>query len=197
VTLRPLVVGIFVGGRAMRFGGIPKGLLRAPDTNEPLVARLSRLAREAIPGAELVLVGNAEAYRDLDLPSLADEAPGQGPLAGLVALLGECGRRERDAIALAGDLPFITAQLLSRLAREAPDAAALAPRPDGIWQPLFARYASDACGNVAARALDGGARALHRVLDALGDGAAEFRLSDEEAPLLRDWDSPEDVNPRQ
>src|SRR4051812_34952762 len=42
-TRQPLC-GLFIGGQARRMGGVAKGLLAAPDTGEPLVARLRRHA---------------------------------------------------------------------------------------------------------------------------------------------------------
>jgi molybdopterin-guanine dinucleotide biosynthesis protein A len=109
----PLVMGIFVGGRGRRMGGVQKGLLIAPDTGETLVARLLRLGREA--GHEVVLLGAAELGADAaGALQLADAAPGVGPLAGLQSLLGYAG--SRDALCLACDMPFVSADLLARLA---------------------------------------------------------------------------------
>jgi molybdopterin-guanine dinucleotide biosynthesis protein A len=167
-------------------GGSAKGLLTSPDTGESLVSRLARIAREALPGAELVLVGEAEAYRALGLPMLADAPDSSGPIAGLVALLEEAARRKRIAIALACDLPAVPRELVERLATHAPKAAAVAPRMSGVWQPLFARYAPAACLQ-AARAV----RAPWRLLEAVG--AEELPLSGAESALLRDWDTPDDV----
>ena len=40
------LVGIFVGGKGRRMGGVAKGLLTAPGGAETLVARLARVVRE-------------------------------------------------------------------------------------------------------------------------------------------------------
>ena len=71
--MKLFVVGVFVGGRATRLGGLAKGLLRAPDTDEPLVSRLARISRQALPRSEFVLVGDARAYDELGFASIADE----------------------------------------------------------------------------------------------------------------------------
>jgi molybdopterin-guanine dinucleotide biosynthesis protein A len=190
---RSLLVGLFVGGRATRMGGTPKGLLAAPDTGEELAARLVRIARETIPGADIVLVGEATNYAALELPTIADDPIGQGPLGGLHALLAEGVSRERDVIALACDLPYVTGDLLARLATHAPGAHAVAPRTTDLWQPLFARYDAARCRPIATSLLDGGRRALHGVLDALRTDAVALPLREEDARLLDDWDAPEDV----
>lgn len=186
------LVGIFVGGKATRFGGVAKGMLPTPDSGEPVVARLARLCREAA-GADIVLVGRGAAYDALGLPSL-DDAPGiAGPLGGLSALLAEASRRNAPAIAMACDLPYVTRDMVARLASFAPAAPAVAPRQSGLWQPLFARYAPRVCSPLLEAALAGGASRARAVLERLGDRVVELPLDAEEASLLADWDRPEDV----
>lgn len=177
------LIGILVGGRATRMGGIDKGLLPAPDTGEPIVLRLAHRCREALPDAQIVLVGNRDGYGGLGLDRLAD-APGlAGPMAGLVSLFETAGDR---AIALACDLPSVSRELVARLDEHAPDAAAVAPRLDGIWQPLFARYAAKAALEAAKTVT-----APWRVLEALA--AVELPIAESERSLLGDWDTPQDV----
>jgi molybdopterin-guanine dinucleotide biosynthesis protein A len=190
---KKLVIGVFVGGRAARLGGVPKGLLRTADTNEPIVTRLARIGREALPGAELVLVGNAADYTELGHEAIADEPEGVGPLGGLLALLSRALTSRCDAVALAGDLPFVSHELLVRLAQHAPEGAVVAPRLDGVWHPLFARYRSAPCLAAARTVLARNERALHRVIAELGPRAHELPLLPEEAALLGDWDTPDDV----
>lgn len=191
--MNKLVVGVFVGGRALRLGGLAKGLLRAPDTNEPLVARLARISREALSDSEFVLVGDAREYTELGYASISDDPKGVGPIGALIALLSHAGQLGRDAIALAADLPFVSRELVTRLAEHAPESAAVAPRVDGIWHPLFARYESERSLVAARKTLAEGKRALHSVLSHLGTSATELPLTPAEAALLDDWDTPEDV----
>ena len=95
-------------------GGVQKALLRAPDTGEALIARLVRLGREA--GHDLVLLGAADIGAAVSgVPQLPDAAE-IGPLAALQSLLAYAG--ERDALCLACDMPFVTAELLAKLASE-------------------------------------------------------------------------------
>jgi molybdopterin-guanine dinucleotide biosynthesis protein A len=192
--MNKLLVGVFVGGRAIRFGGLAKGLLRAPDTNEPLVSRLARISREAILDSDFVLVGDARDYSNLGYASIADDPKGVGPLGALIALLAHAERVGRDAIVLAADMPFVSPELITRLAEHAPGSAAVAPRVDGIWHPLFARYDSERALVAARVTLAQGKRALHGVLSQLGASATELPLTADEAALLADWDTPEDVS---
>ncbi len=179
-----MLAGLFVGGRASRMGGIAKGLLRIEG--EPVVVRLARIAREA--GLEPVWVGpRDDAYRQaLALPEIPDARPGIGPPGGLLGLLSH-----GSAIALACDMPFVSRALLERLRDEAPGALALAPRFDGIWEPLCARYDASVRDGLE-RAIAAGTRSLQPFLSALP--AHELALASRDE--LRDWDTPEDVHER-
>jgi molybdopterin-guanine dinucleotide biosynthesis protein A len=184
-TAAPLFA-IFVGGAATRMGGRPKGLLRAPD-GRSIVERWRDLAVEV--GLRSVLVGDARAYAHLGMESIGDQVAGAGPLAGLCGLLRD--RPDSQVIAVACDMPFVTAELLRRLAFAESDAAVLAPRRDGRYEPLFARYDRARVLPLAERQLAGGDRSLQKLLrDA---GARDFVLSENEWPLLADWDEPADA----
>ena len=122
-------------------GGVPKGLLAAPNSEETLVERLLRVSHEALGAHQSLLVGRAPAYAGLGLSFVEDAPAGVGPLGGLCALLDAALERGNGAvIALACDMPHVSAELIRRLMTHAPAAAAVAPRTDGKWQPLVARY---------------------------------------------------------
>lgn len=189
----PLVVGIFVGGRGRRMGGVAKGLLPAPDTGEPLAARLRAVAGECFPAARCVLVGAAEAYAALGMEALADSPPGVGPIGGLRSLL-ECAASESAlAIAVACDLPRVGAASLRQLGNAGRGPAVVAPRVDGIWQPLFARYEPALVLPALSASIAAREHALQRVLARLGDAVVELPLSDRERADLGDWDEPSDL----
>ena len=192
MTTRPLLVGIFVGGASSRMGH-PKGLLRAPGPSEQtLVERLADECRSALGDVPLLLVGQRDEYASLGLPTLADARAETGPLGGLVALLQHAQAEGADSVlALACDLPYVGSALIERLAHEEPEQSALAPRTDGFWQPMAARYRTTAALPAALAALNAGQLSLQKLLNTLG--AAELALTPEEAHSLRDWDTPEDV----
>lgn len=187
-----MLAGVFVGGAATRMGGIAKGLLVAPG-GEPIVVRTCRLL--AALHVPCVLVGRHEAYVEvctlLGVRALADRPTGIGPLGGLIALLHAA--RGGTAIALGGDMPYITAATIEQLCA-APPAGAVAPRIDGRWQTLFARYDASRALPVAIRRAADGQLALQGLLDELG--AQELPLPNDALAALRDWDVPADVEQR-
>jgi molybdopterin-guanine dinucleotide biosynthesis protein A len=162
-------------------GGRPKGLLSAPDGRTLLERWRSLLGDEL--GLEVVLVGRRAEYASVDLPQLADDPPGVGPLGGLAALLAHAGARR--AVAVACDMPFVSAGDLERLLAAGRSAA---PRRDGRWEPLCAVYDPTTALPVVRRRLAAGRRSLQGLLD---------ELRPVEVPLpprhLDDWDRPEDV----
>lgn len=191
------LVGILVGGQGRRMGGVAKGLLE--HEGRPLVERLIDALRDAVAPQgppPTCLIGNADAYVATRLPVLADDPIGRGPIGGLRALLLEAERSERVAIALAVDLPYLSAGLIRRLCFEHVGAVALAPREAGRWQPLFARYRPQpvlAAIDVALASGRSSLQSIFDILDAGSDRSVELALSAEETEMLRDWDRPSDM----
>jgi molybdenum cofactor guanylyltransferase len=196
--VKPPAVGIFVGGQGRRMGGVAKGLLQYKG--RPLIERLLQACRVApTPEAlsHVYLVGNAAAYSATPVALLADDPAGRGPMGGLRALLLEAHRLGLDAVALAVDLPYVDAELVRRLFRDEPTAAALAPREGARWQPLFARYRPALVLPVIDAALARDRTSLQVIFEGLaGRGAivAELDLSSSEREALRDWDRPSDMD---
>ncbi len=203
-----MVVGIFVGGAARRMGGIPKGLLRHPESGLSLVETLAGHAEAVCGAGSVVLVGDHSAYAHLPWPRLQDRlettsAAGSkrpsgmdanarvGPLGGLAALLEHAAQRAAPwVISLACDLPRADRALLQALLSAAPDAALVAPR-SRFWELLSARWLVNAALPVALEALASGQHALQPLAAALG--ATELPLAD--PGVLLDWDSPTDLPP--
>ena len=180
------VAGVFVGGPGSRMGGVAKGLLRGPD-GATLVERWRALLDPL--GVEIVLVGNAEPYAGTGLSTVADDPGGIGPLGGLVGLLRRAGAR--PALALACDMPFVPRGLIERLLDAPAGPSVVAPRRDGLWEPLCARYDSARVLPAAASRAASPYHSLQRLLDDLG--AVELPLARGEREDLRDWDTPDDV----
>jgi molybdopterin-guanine dinucleotide biosynthesis protein A len=188
--MRQPVCGLFVGGQARRMGGVAKGLLPAPDTGEPLVARLRRHAESL--GLGCVLVGESPAYGGLGLPMLADAPSGIGPLGGLRALL--LWAAGAPVVALAGDLPYVSPELLRRLlaagSAPAPVRDVVAARRQDRWEPLCARYEATVLPVLDA-ALAAGEHSFQALLRRLR--VHELALTADEARQLTDWDAPGDI----
>jgi FdhD protein len=177
--------GIFVGGAGTRMNGAAKGLLRTPG-GETIVAQLARAMREA--GLEPVLVGKRAEYAALGLREIEDAADA-GPLGGLVALL-DAANGER-VVAIACDMPYVSADLVKKLVH-AHGGPIVAPKLDGRWEPLFARYDSASVLDVARARCERGELTLQGLLDAAG--ATPLELDETDAAKLADWDRPEDLD---
>ena len=132
----PPAGAILAGGLARRFGGVAKGLERVGGVRivDRVVAALAEVT------TEIVLVGASPAVA-LTLPPLRaipDEAPGSGPLGGIVSALRATGR---ETLVVAWDMPFVTAdELRPLLAGADPHADAVAWEIDGRVEPLCALY---------------------------------------------------------
>ncbi len=180
------LAGIFVGGAGLRMGGVAKGLMRTA-AGETLVERWATLL--ATRSLRVVLVGARADYTGLGIEVLADEPPGIGPLGGLIALLRRAGTT--PALALACDMPFVSGALLDRLLDASPEAPIVAPRRDGLWEPLCARYDSTRVLETAVGLARTGKHSLQQLLEAAG--AVELGLLAGEREELHDWDAPEDL----
>jgi molybdopterin-guanine dinucleotide biosynthesis protein A len=196
VTRQP-EFGILVGGRGLRMGGVAKSNLLIGG--QTILARTLAVCRNATltsiaSPARIWLVGESSAYDERSVSRLADDPSGVGPLGGLRALFRELAPRRAVALVLAGDLPFVTAELLERLCSGAPHVAALAPRDaEGRWQPLFARYLPEVLLPEIEHALEQGRTSLQYLFERLGDRASVLALSSAEERALRDWDRPSDM----
>jgi molybdenum cofactor guanylyltransferase len=188
------LVGIFVGGQGSRMGGVAKGLLKAPGSDVSLIQRLGIELANAVPNAERVLVGPADAYAALSWPIVADNPADIGPLGGLLGLLEHAQRGGHGRVlCVACDLPKLSRATISRLATESPEALALVVEQAGVKNPLIARYAVSPTLRAARKTLAAGKRSLQAVLDELGAGVTSVRVSAEEAMELDDWDTLSDV----
>lgn len=137
------VVGaVIAGGRSVRYGA-PKALAEVAGAR--IVDRVLAALGEAV--RESVLIANDPALAaEVALPARADAIEGLGALGGIHAALQWAAERGAPGIlAVACDMPFLSAALLSRLleraaAEDPPDVVLPASRgPRGI-EPLCAYY---------------------------------------------------------
>jgi molybdopterin-guanine dinucleotide biosynthesis protein A len=194
MTAPSLLVGLFVGGKSTRMGGIAKGALRAPDSELSLVERLLVEIRAAAPEAAVALVGGASVYGYLGLEAIPDDPPQIGPLGGLASLLELArSRGAGHVLALACDLPRLDRSLLARLVHGTPDAAVVLVKQGDTRNPLIARYAVAPAALAVSAALAQGQRSLQAVLDRLEPRVLALALTPDEAARLDDWDTPSDM----
>lgn len=186
------LAGIFVGGQARRLGSVPKGLLRVPETGCTIVHRLSSDLR-ALGIERIVLVGRHPAYLHLGWTIIRDAQPGRGPMGGLLGLVRHAMKLGiLQVLAIACDMPNLSACLLRRLIREHREADALVPERERL-EPLCARYRVAAVAPLLEHLLASGCYRMTSLLDALGTGCVHLALDQHEAAGLNDWDSPSDL----
>ena len=152
---------VLAGGRSTRFGS-DKAL--ALLDGERLLDRAVGVLREICP--EVVVVSSRVEHDGPGWARVSDRRSGMGPLAGVEAALGHAaGMGAAGIVLLACDLPGVEASTLRRLLAELGGADAAAIERDGPpgFEPLCAVYRT-ACGEVATRLLDEGARGAHRLL---------------------------------
>ena len=168
---------ILAGGRALRFGGLPKGLEMVDGAR--IVDRVAA-ALGAVTG-ELLLVGAPDAVA-ATLPqcrAVADDAPGLGPLGAIITVL----RAARgDVLVVAWDMPFVTAGILSPLLDEPDDADAVLWENDGYLEPLCGLYRATALGGLTA-AFSAGDRGPREALRRLQVRVLAHASGDERSPF--------------
>jgi molybdopterin-guanine dinucleotide biosynthesis protein A len=149
---------ILAGGQSRRMGR-DKSLM--PVCGQPLIARI---AEQLTPFFPEVLVSSTEAwkYGFLGLPVIADEAPGQGPLMGILSSLRAAGRER--ILVTACDIPLIDLAFVRELLRLSENADIVMPvSKDGRHEPLFAVYGKSVIPRAEA-ALASGKRRIVEVL---------------------------------
>ncbi|MEJ2215034.1 MAG: molybdenum cofactor guanylyltransferase [Gemmatimonadota bacterium] len=151
---------ILAGGENSRYGA-PKAL--APVGGERIIDRVVRALKGATP--DLVLLANQpELFGDLRLPTRADLRPGLGALGGLHTALHWAREENRPGIvAVACDMPFLSAALLARMVdlarRHATDVVVPESGSRRGIEPLCAYY-STRCVEAVEAQLDRGDRRM-------------------------------------
>lgn len=164
----------------------------------PIIRRVYDALREACD--EVLVVGAREAYglpegtrvvRDL---RAHDGSSGAGPLAGLES--GLYHARYEATFLAAGDMPFVSVDLVCELLRRLREgnAYAVAPRVGGRLEPLCTVYSRHALEAVSG-ALDDGIRAMRDLLGLLPEveelSEGEVREFGDPGLLLMNVNSPE------
>lgn len=145
---------ILAGGRGRRLGGVVKPLLAIDGT--PIIDRL-RAALAPHAGELLLAVADpAQAAGLGDARVVVDAVPGAGPVAGLAA--ARAATDARWLIAVAGDMPHVTAAVIAALlarAGDGVDAVGIRLGTPPLPEPLLAVWGRAAAPTMA-RALAAG-----------------------------------------
>jgi len=156
-------VAVLAGGQGRRLGGVAKALLSI-DGQTILARQVAVL--EPLFAWRVLIASEPARFADCGWRVETDVRPGPlGPLAGLETAL-TLAPAGLDAMLLVGcDMPFLQPALVAALrdGMETGDCDALVPRVAGQPQPLLAGYHKRVLAKVSG-ALDGGERALHRLI---------------------------------
>jgi molybdopterin-guanine dinucleotide biosynthesis protein A len=158
----------------------------------PLIVRLAELALR-LTNQVFVSSNDAGLYDFLGLPALPDLYPGQGPLAGLHAVLKKTDRPL--VLLLACDLPALHEVMLRRLLEFSQGHDAVIPRTtDGRLHPLCGIYRRT-CLNLLEQNLSSG---INKMMDLFRDGSLRVKFVDGREGRfddsdLRNLNTPEDL----
>jgi len=166
---------LLAGGRAERYGGRPKGLLRRPD-GTTLAEHLLGAAAAAGLERRIVVTNDPDAYRPLGHALVRDLRPGCGPLGGIEAALEHFSGSCEGVLFLPCDLPGFSAREAAALrdafaARKA--RLVVARTADFSWHPLCS-VVHIGLRRAVGEALDRGARAVGRLWRDLGAEPVDF-----------------------
>jgi molybdenum cofactor guanylyltransferase len=134
-----LTAVLFAGGESRRMGRDKATLIL---NGEPLWSRQLRTLRELRPQKILISARTRPVWCPSEVETALDEPPSRGPLSGLVAALEQA--RTTHLLALAIDLPHMSAAHLHKLWSLARAGIGVVPRNRGLFEPLCAIYPVEA-----------------------------------------------------
>jgi molybdopterin-guanine dinucleotide biosynthesis protein A len=154
-----LSIAILAGGHSTRMG---RDKAEMVWEGEALLERTVRIARQT--SREVFVVGRERpAFWSCDsVRFYRDEVVDQGPLAGLVVALEKAGSR---VLALACDMPLLSAEALDWLIAQEPGPHGVAVQRGKQWEPLFSIYDAAVLPLVKSR-LSAGQRSLQGLIAA-------------------------------
>jgi len=178
---------VMAGGDSRRMGTDKASLLFDGQTLlQSVIATMQQLFPQ-------VIVSVRQPRAGIDLPQICDEQPDGGPLAGLVASLGNI--TTPWAFMVACDMPFVVPEVVELLARYRLQHQAVVPVVHGHPQPLAAFYAASCVAPLRASlaAQQKGLRGVLKQLDVRYVDEAEMLEADPHLRSFFDLDTPQDV----
>lgn len=173
----PAIV-IAAGGEGSRIGGSKPGRCLG---GKPLITRMIDWA-QTHSDCVAIAVRRADQLPGLDLPLLADRAPGIGPIGALDSAFHFALEAKRPRVLMIGcDQPFLPDDLLARLDSVIDGCGAAMPHCQGRDQPIACLWRVD-CAALSAYIDDGG-RALYRFAEQVGARRAEWLAGPDESPF--------------
>ncbi len=186
MTIEDCTSLILAGGDSRRMGQDKAALLL---DGQSLLQHVTVTMRELFPK---MIVSVRQPRANVELPQVCDGRENGGPLAGLVAGLGQA--ETPWVFAVACDMPFIQPKVIALLAALRMQHQAVVPVVDGFPQPLAAFYARSALESMRASlaAGDRSLRGMLQKLDVRYVHEAELREADPGLRSFFDLDTPQD-----
>lgn len=189
----PVTAAILAGGRSQRMG-VDKTLLEIDGVS--MLGRVAAAVGEVCSHV-VVITTRPEAAATAGLSEhvtiVPDDVGFRGPLGGIATAL----RTAVDpwVLAVAADMPWVSADVLRALWDLRDDADVVVPRNEGGLEPLLALYRVEAALPVALELLEGGERrpvALYEALNVVEVPEARLRQIDPELRSLVNINTPHD-----
>jgi molybdenum cofactor guanylyltransferase len=180
---------LLVGGESTRMGRDKATVFL---DGQPLWKHQLQLLRSLAP-AEILISGRVDSFwRPRDTRFIADAAPSQGPLSGLVAAV--TNMNGTHLLALAVDMPFLTKANLEWIWGRAKSGRGVLPFVGSRAEPLAAIYPRESAAWLSA-ALEFGELSLQRVTKKLVDAdlLSGTRVWTEDEDCYRSINNPADL----
>lgn len=180
---------LLAGGESRRMG---RDKATIQFGGQPLWERQFQVLRALGPERIFVSARAIPAWLPDDVELLLDDSPSRGPLSGLTKALGAIGTTHLVVIPV--DLPFMTAEELSRSLELAAGNCGVVPSLNGRVEPLAAVYPAEALADFRL-ALAGADFSLQSVVRELAvAGKVRLRpVPEADAGLYQNWNEPGDV----
>lgn len=159
---------------------------------EPLWQIQLELLRKLEPQAVGVSAREDPLWRPSDVQFVPDKSPSRGPLSGIAAALAQLSCSH--VLALAIDMPFMTAEYLRSLCDRIDAASGVLPVIGDCYEPLAATYPLGALSDftIALSGTDFSLQSLARKLIVSGKLRA-FPVAKEDETLFRNLNEPADL----
>lgn len=185
---------ILAAGKSTRMGRDKAFLTLADGTT--LVARQAALLRSIHVNDLLISARPHTDYNVHGAHRVYDTHPDTGPLAGIAAALAHS--KQPHLLALAVDLPLMTAHFLRSLLEHTAPGVGAAPVTARGFEPLCAVYPNTPDSRAVIDAvLAKGDFSLQHLLRAAVDAGwmRSVPVAEADLPLFANWNTPEDLNP--
>jgi molybdopterin-guanine dinucleotide biosynthesis protein A len=184
-----LTATLFAGGQSRRMGRDKAVLAWA---GQPLWARQLETLRQLDPSTLQVSAKSRPGWCPPEIEFVLDEPPARGPLSGLAAALRQL--RTSHLLALAVDLPAMSAQHLRKLWSLAKPGIGVVPQTADCFEPLCAIYPAEAFERLGdlSSGKDHSLHSVARLLLRTGHMQV-YAVAESERSLYHNLNTPEDL----